>query len=332
MTGTGAIAVVVVGYNHRAWLEKCFESALRARPDRRRLDVYFVDNASSDQSAELIMTRFPAVHTIANSRNRGFTGGCNQALRLALVTNAEYVFLLNPDTVCPPGILDALAAFLDANPSYGVVGPWQYRYPTDATAGYNEWTVAALRQGEEHVFFVDWPDRLSPAGPLDGRAPGTLEHAYVQGSALFTRTELLRQIGLFDERFHSYYEDVDLCRRARWAGWRVALLVNLAIFHAGASGGNSRYRRVHLIRNRLYYLLTDPDWQLPLALRLAARWLRHDFHGQGVAGPVPLWTGVADTVFALVRLAPLAGSIVTRRRLHRALARAGAATRPAAQR
>ena len=330
MTGAGAIAVVVVGYNHRAWLVKCFESVLRAQPDWRRLDVYFVDNASSDRSAELVRASFPMVHTIANLRNRGFAGGCNQALRLALATDAEYVFLLNPDTVCPPGLLDALAAFLDANPSYGVVGPLQYQYSTDTTVRYNEWTVAALRQGEEHVFFADWPDRPSPAGPLDGRAPGTREHAYVQGSALFTRIELLRQIGLFDERFHSYYEEVDFCRRARWAGWRVALLLDLGIFHAGGSGGNSRYRRVHLIRNRLYYLFTDPDWDLPMALRLAARWLRSDFRGQGVAGPVRLWTGVADTVSALVLLAPLVGSIVTRRRRHGALARSRAAACPMA--
>jgi GT2 family glycosyltransferase len=325
VTRVGAIAVIVVGYNHRTWLRKCFYSVLCAYPDGRRLDVYFVDNASSDRSAELVRAEFGAVHTIANSRNRGFTGGCNQALRLALATDAEYVFLLNPDTVCPPGLLDALAAFLDANPSYGVVGPLQYRYPCGSAAGYNEWTVAALRQGEEHVFFVDWPDRPSPAGPGDGRAPGTLEHAYVQSSALFTRTELLRQIGLFDERFHSYYEEVELCRRARWAGWRVALLLDLSVFHAGGSGGDSRYRRVHLIRNRLYYLFTDPDWPLPLAMRLVARWLSRDLRGQGVAGPVRVRTGVADTVSALLWLFPRAGSIAFRRRRNRALAGARAA-------
>src|SRR5438270_5629593 len=177
MTGVreaGAIAVVVVGFNHHGWLAECLGSALGGRPEHRRLDVYFVDNASTDGSVEFVRARFPAVHVIANARNRGFTGGCNQALRRVLATDAEYVMLLNPDTVCPAGMLDALAAFLDAHPSYGIVGPLQYRYPGDGMTGHNEWTVAALRQGEEHVFAADWPDRPSPAGPRDGRAPGTL--------------------------------------------------------------------------------------------------------------------------------------------------------------
>src|SRR5579859_3480897 len=104
----GAIAAIVVGHRHRVWLVKCLESLLAARPDRRSLDVYFVDNASADGSVELVRTRFPTVHTIANSQNSGFSGGCNQALRLALATTAEYVFLLNPDTVCPPKLLDRL--------------------------------------------------------------------------------------------------------------------------------------------------------------------------------------------------------------------------------
>jgi GT2 family glycosyltransferase len=325
VSGTGAIAVVVVGYNHRAWLEECLGSALKAKPEDRRLDVYFVDNAPADGSGEFVAERFSGVQVIANTKNLGFTGGCNQGLRLALDSDAEYVFLLNPDTVTPPDVIGALAAFMDAYPSYGIVGPLQYRYPDGGDGGYNGWTVNALAQGEEHAFFVDWPDRPSPAGPAEGRAPRTLEHAYVQGSALFTRTELLRRIGLFDERYHSYYEEVDLCRRARWAGSRVALLLDLRICHEGASGGNSRYRRIHLIRNRLYYLFTDPTWDVASALRLAARWLRNDVRGRGVAGPVSAATGAADTATALVRLLALTGSIVSRRRVHRKLLKSGAA-------
>ena len=120
--------------------------------------------------------------------------------------------------------------------------------------------------------------------------------------------------------FHTYYEEVDLCRRARWAGWRVALLLNLGIQHHGGGGaGNGRYRRIHMRRNRYYYLLTDIEWNDRAVLRLSMRWLRRDLLGHGVGGQTTALRGAVETVIAICWLLWRLPTIVERRRTHRRL-------------
>ncbi len=204
-------------------------------------------------------------------------------------------------------------------PGYGIIGPMQYRDGEDSAAldGYNEWPDVALRVGERHAFSADWPDHPSPAGPLEGRAPDTLEHPYVQGSALFARAGTLRAIGVFDEAFHTYYEEVDLCRRARWGGWRVALALDLGIqLKVGGGAGHGRYRRVQMRRNRYYYLLTDVDWRPENIARLILKWLRRDLAGNSVGGRTTPLTGTVETIAAVGWLAARAPQILARRRQH----------------
>ncbi|MEV7955319.1 glycosyltransferase family 2 protein [Streptomyces sp. NPDC088141] len=318
------VSAITVGTNERRWLEPCFASLLDGDTSGIDLTVWYVDNASTDGSTAFVKDRFPAVRVIQNESNIGFARANNIGMRAALDDGADYVFLVNPDTRTPKSLLRDLAEFTETWTSYGVVGPMQYEYSeTDTVLGsYNDWSKTALRWGEQHAFAGDWPDHPSPAGPVEGRAPGTLEHAYVQGAAFFVRGSLLRTIGLFDPVFHTYYEETDLCRRARWAGWRVALLLDVGIQHFGGGGtAGSSYRRIHMRRNRYYYLLTDIDWRPLPTLRLASRWLKGDLRGRGVGGRTTWWRGTWETAEAvcwLLRRAPL---ILARRRDHRELGR-----------
>jgi GT2 family glycosyltransferase len=319
------IATVTVGTNELRWLGACLESLLASDAGGVELTVWYVDNASRDGSAAFVRGRFPQVRVIGNSGNLGFARANNIGMRAALDAGADYVFLVNPDTRTPPDLIAALVAFGEAWPEYGIFGPMQHQYEADEPkvliGEYNNWSRTALRWGEQHAFAGDWPDRPSPASPSAGRAPGTLEHAYVQGAALVARAEALRAIGLFDPVFHTYYEETDLCRRARWGGWRVALVVGLGIQHYGGGGtaGNGRYRRVQMRRNRYYYLLTDVDWRPLSALRLAGRWLRADLRGRSVSGRTSTVRGIWETVRALAWLADRAGIMRHRRRSHRYL-------------
>jgi GT2 family glycosyltransferase len=218
------------------WLPDCFASLLVSRTTAD-VDVLFVDNGSYDGSADLVADRFPTVHVLRNPKNLGFAGANNVGIRWAMARGTDFVFLVNPDTRTPPDLIEQLTGFLDSWPEYGVVGPLQYHYGDPGSP--NDWTRMALDAGEAHVFAHTWPGRPSPAGPADGRALGTLEHAYVQGSAFFCRTEVLRRVGLFDPVYHTYYEETDLCRRVRWAGGRVALLLDASIEHYGGGGGRA---------------------------------------------------------------------------------------------
>jgi len=131
---------------------------------------------------------------------------------------------------------------------------------------------------------------------------------------------MLRGVGLFDDVFHTYYEEVDLCRRARLAGWRVALLTDAVIGHHGEGGtAGSAYRRRHMMRNKYYYLAADIDIPRPVQARIALRWLARDLCGRGTGGESPILTGIAETMGALAWLARHCRTIGRRRRLHRAL-------------
>ena len=113
------ISIVIVGWNARRYLELCLESLAEA-PPRRTMEIFVVDNASTDGSAEMIEVRFPHVKLIRSAENLGFSKGNNVAIRQCV---GSYIALVNPDVIVLPGCLDALADFLDQNPKVGNVGP-----------------------------------------------------------------------------------------------------------------------------------------------------------------------------------------------------------------
>src|SRR5580700_7216553 len=113
------MSVVIVGWNAKHYLELCLESLAKA-PPRRSIEVFVVDNASADGSAEMIEAKFPWVKLIKSSENLGFSKGNNVAIRQC---QGHYIALVNPDVIVFPGCLDALADFLDQNPKVGNVGP-----------------------------------------------------------------------------------------------------------------------------------------------------------------------------------------------------------------
>jgi len=316
------VVVVTVGTNEARWLEPCFGSLLSGDHSGMQVEAVYVDNASTDGSVELVCSRFPQVHVIARERCGEFSDANNIGIRYALARGVDHVLLLNPDTVTPPGAVRELVGFLQRHPDYGVVGPMQLNY---AGPGLNEWSRMALEVGEEHTFTHTWPDHPSSAGPVAGRAPGTLEHAYVQGAALLVRASVLERVGLLDETYGTYYEEIDLCRRVRWAGWRVALLRDVHLRHQGAGGTtHSHYRRRRMIRNKYYHLFTDPGWPAAKTARLTVRWVRTDLRRGGPTPAPTFTTGLRDLVSALLWLARRPRLIARARRERALLAASGA--------
>jgi GT2 family glycosyltransferase len=302
-------AAVVVGTNERRWLEECVGSLSEGRGVGDPLLIY-VDNASSDGSAEWVSARFPEVTVLRLRSNRGFAHANNEGIKEALRQGAAYAYLANPDTRTPRHLLQALTEFMDEHASYGVVGPMQTEYrpdqDVDQPSPLNEWSQLALQNGERNVFHDDAPAHPSTAGPATGRAERTLEHAYVQGAALFARLEAVRRAGCLDPLYHTYYEETDLCRRVRWCGYRVALLLDATTQHrGGGSGPASAYRTYHMLRNRYVFALTDPTWTRTEVTRLSLLWstriLRDAFSRDPGAQPAltPLLAGRIAAWFAL---------------------------------
>jgi GT2 family glycosyltransferase len=265
----------------------------------RKLEIIVVDNASTDGSVEMVQAEFPSVHVITNTHNRGFPAANNQGIAIA---QGQCVLLLNPDTEVVGDALATIVEFADAHQDVGVVGPQllnpdgsvqpsRRRLPTLATALFEStWLQPyAPRRLLDHYYAHDRPD--DEIQDVD----------WVMGAALMARREAVEQVGLMDERFFMYSEELDWCRRFRDAGWRVVYLPTAQIIHhVGKSSEQAlparhinfqtskvRYfRKYHgrfVAETLRLFLLSNYVWQLGLE---GAKWLighRRPLRSQRVA-------------------------------------------------
>jgi GT2 family glycosyltransferase len=256
------LAVVIVSWNVRDLLRACLCSLL-ADVERSGLaaGVWVIDNASTDGTPEMVRQEFPSVRLIASKENLGFAAGNNVALRAILqdtqhgTRNTQYVWLLNPDTELRPGATAALIAALDSHPGAGVVGA-RLLY-SDGSLQHSAFRFPGLVQLLfEHFPF---PARLYDTALngrysrrlYEGESPFPVDHPL--GAAMMVRAEAIAKVGLLDEGFWMYCEEIDWCWRMRKAGWR-ALCVPAArvVHHAAKSSEQMRAAAfVALWRSRL---------------------------------------------------------------------------------
>jgi GT2 family glycosyltransferase len=243
--GPPAVSVIVVNYNAGELLDRCLES-LEQRSAEPSAEVILVDNASSDGSAERVAGRYPWVTLIRSGRNLGFAGGVRQGAARAVGT---ILFLLNPDAEIYPDTLGEVVSGLNADPKLGVAGCKIYE-PDGSTlqhAGavlHPSLITSHLGRGEEDRGQYDQPADVD----------------YVTGAALAVRREVWDELGGLDPGYRpGYYEETELCLRARRRGYRVRVLpAARALHHESVSSGKLSARffyRYH--RNRLRFLVRN---------------------------------------------------------------------------
>ena len=277
------VSVIVLNWNGKRFLDDCL-TALRQQT-LRDFEVIVVDSGSTDGSAEYVRQTFPESRVIALPENRGFCGGNNAGIRAA---QGRYIALLNNDTRADPHWLAELVESLDARPQVGFCACkillWDRPQTLDAAGDvFYPWGIAGKRG----------------AGRPDG--PVYALPAYVfgacAGAALYRRT-MLDDIGLLDEDFFAYDEDVDLSFRAQLRGYRCLYVPMAMVWHhrRGTTGLASTEALYLSRRNAFYVLLKDMPAALLLALLpLIVGYhflgdLRHALSGQGRA----VWRARAD--------------------------------------
>jgi len=233
------LSVIIISFNTRDVLRRCLTSLVQeiASTPGYATEVLVVDNNSRDNSAEMVQTDFPQVQFLPSATNLGFAGANNLAIRHA---RGRYIVLLNSDAFLQPGSLLLAAQHMDSTPAAGLGGArllgedgtWQpsarsfptplhellmltglaARYPSSKFFGHNDRT---------------WADPMHPA-----------QADWVPGAFSIIRCSVLEEVGLFDENFFLYYEEVDLCRRIRAAGYQIWYWPDVAVVHIG--GESSR--------------------------------------------------------------------------------------------
>ncbi len=238
------LSVIIVSYNTQQLLRECLAS-VQANLSRSDLmgQVWVVDNASLDDSAHIVAREFPQVQLIANEDNVGFAAANNQALRAMGFGKSSvstphsplpaYVFLLNPDTLVRDNALGTLVRFMEDNLSVGAVGAGLVH--PDGPFQHSAFSFPTLPQ----VFFDFFPInyRLIDSR-LNGRYPRRLYETgkpfpidHPLGAALMVRREAVEGVGLLDERFFIYCEEIDWCMRIKRAGWAVFCVPEARIVH-----------------------------------------------------------------------------------------------------
>jgi GT2 family glycosyltransferase len=254
--GMARLSIVIVTYNSRRDIEVVLRSLTQAAPATSH-DVLVVDNASSDGTPALVREMWPAIRLIESGANLGFAAANNRAIR---ESSSELVLLLNPDTRVPAGAIDRLVATLDARANVAIVGPRivDGRGRAELSFGTMIAPLAELRQ----KILVWGNDRgVAPIVSTVNRITRrTHEVDWVSGACLLIRRVDLDAVGLLDERFFLYTEDVDLCASVRARGRRVLFAADVEIEHLrGRSAGATTaaaYRRSQLA----FYEKHHPGW------------------------------------------------------------------------
>jgi GT2 family glycosyltransferase len=237
------LSIIIVNWNTREYLKNCLLSIL-AGAGQIDYCVYVVDNGSSDGSAEMVRKEFPTVCLIENGENRGFAAANNQALKQA---GSRYVLLLNSDTAVQPGAPARLVKFMDEHPEAAACGPLLLnedgsvqhaarRFPTFAFALYGKTVLGRLNLFKRAYLRVKMDD---------ADFNKTMEVDQPSGAALMLRSSVLEKVGLLDERFFIFFEEVDLCRRIKNARHKIYIYPEARIRHYG--GGSRRKNRAQVM-------------------------------------------------------------------------------------
>ncbi len=259
------LSVSVVSYRTPVLLRRCL-SALEAERAHLDLEVTVVDNALSDGSAEMVRQEFPWVRLICNERNVGFGAAHNQAMRAA---KGRYLLVLNSDASPLPGALRTLVDFLETHPRVAVAGP-KLRYP-DGTVQPSRRrfpTLATLFLESTQLQRLSADNGVLHRYYVADRSDDELQEVdWLVGACLCVRASAARDVGLFDERFFMYSEELDWCRRFHAAGWSVAYVPSAEVLHS--EGASSRLDLA--ARDRLFQASKRQyaaKWHGPSAARL----------------------------------------------------------------
>ncbi len=244
-----SMSVVIVNWNTRDLLARCLES-LRVEMSAQVVEVFVVDNASSDGSAAMVRARFPWVRLIENAENVGFARANNQALSQA---RGPYIVLLNSDTQVSPGALQTLVHFMETHPRAGACGPL-LRNPDGSLQASCHPLLTPAREFWRLIFLDPLYRRATyPQERWGLELPRRVE--VIKGACLLLRSEALDEVGLLDDRYFMYTEEMDLCYRLSRAGWELWWVPQATIMHHGEASSRqvSEQMYVQLYRSKVQF-------------------------------------------------------------------------------
>lgn len=251
------LSIIIVNWNTRDLLRQCLRTVYDSAP-RCSFEVWVVDNASADGSTAMLTAEFPQVRLIQNQQNLGFARANNQGL---LETTGRYVLLLNPDTVILPGALQILLDFMEDRSNVGAIGPMVLNPNLTLQSSCNP--MPTLWREFWRLTHLD--SVLAQSVYKEENWNTTIAHTVevIQGNCLLVRREALSDIGLLDEAFFMFTEEVDLCYRLQQRGWLVYWVPMARIIHYGGQSTRQVVREMFIELHRskvVFFRKTQGRW------------------------------------------------------------------------
>jgi GT2 family glycosyltransferase len=238
------IVTVILNTNRRDDTLACLASLrLNGYPNHH---IIVLDNASHDGSAEAIRASYPEVEVIGLTRNLGYAGNNNVGIQAAMAQNADWVFILNEDTLLAADCLEQLVVQGESDTKIGIVGPLVYHF--------DEPQVIQSAGGRMSSHWQSWH---MGQNELDrGRFAHPQRVEWISGCAIMVRRAVIEQVGMLDERFYYYWEETEWCFRARQQGWLAVNVPRAKLWHKGVRRHYAPSPQVtyYNTRNRLLFM------------------------------------------------------------------------------
>ncbi len=254
------LSICLVNWNTKDLLQQCIESIFKHH-GQLNIEVFVIDNASSDGSARMVKNQFPDVHLIENGTNQGFAKANNQGIQRSI---GRYILLLNPDTIVLPGALPMMVAFLEQHSEAGAVAARLLNSDYSLQYSLREFPTM-LTPFTENTILHDVPfmRKYAEKSRLKHWDHGTLREVdQPAGAAFMVKRSVIETLGDLNSIYHMFFEDVDLCFRIKKNGWKIFYLPSAQIVHHGGQSVKKRqnigdefyksmlqYFRVHYGRN-----------------------------------------------------------------------------------
>ena len=242
------VYIIILNWNGLKDTIECLDSVIKLNYPNFRLVV--VDNGSTDGSTDIISRNYPKVIVLENEENLGYAKGNNVGIRYALENNADYVWLLNNDTVVEQNALLNMVIEAEGDPHSGIIGSKIY-YPN---SGKKIWFAGAM---------INWSRGISNHIGMNETDVGQYDYVKeidrVAGCSMLVKREVCNRVGLFDDNFFLYVEEVDWCVRARRAGFKCLFVPSSIVYHKGLTsvsliGACSKVFNYYNTRNFLYLI------------------------------------------------------------------------------
>lgn len=253
---SSSVYIIILTWNHVANTVRCLDSVLQTTYPSQ---IVVVDNASTDTTAQVIQEKYPSVTLLQNEKNEGYAEGNNVGMRYALERKADFIFILNNDTVINPDTVELLVNELLKHPLAIAVSPKSYFYDSPGKVYFAGGLIT--EKGSTHHF-------VGEADNLDGYST-----TWLNGCAMLIRCAYLSDVGFFDPRYFLLYEDVDWSLRARRRGYDLRVLPASVIQHKGSGsfdGQRSPTLIYYFARNRHLCYERNFPWRQRLFFHINA--------------------------------------------------------------